>query len=983
MSDNDDKTQPAFQPDVGKMVNHYLILAKLGAGGMGEVYLAEDAKLSRSVALKFLPPSLATDSTIRARFAREAKAAASLHHPNIVHVYEVGEHEGRPYIAMEHVDGSPLRKVLSEGPVALETAIAYAEALAGAVEEAHRAGVIHRDIKPGNIVVDSNDRPKLLDFGLAALPRAEAITKTGTTLGTVGYMAPEQARGDSVDQRSDLFSLGVVLYEMIAGHQPFQADTEVATLDLVLHRVQDPLARYRAGVPIGLEQIVSKLLEKDPALRYQTAADLAADIRRERKVQDGSIQASALDIPRKNDRPGWLTPAIIAGTLVVAGLLWKPWNRGPVIVAPAEASQSRLVIFDFENLVRDEGSKNLGMIISSLLVADLSESHFLQVISRQRIFDVAKSLGHDSTLPIDGGLSEAVARKAGGQWMLTGTILQTEPVLVLTSQVADVASGNVSTSQRVVGKPSEDIFAVVDRLTSELKRDLDLPDDSEHEPDPRVSEITTDSPEAYRHFVLGVDKLQQFSKIEAFEELTRAVEIDSTFASAYYMLSVLRLTEQRDKDALIYIQAALRHIDRTTWRERLEIQALDFELHGELNAATAKLREITDRLPDDPTAWFKLGMAHESNSLKALEAYERAIIADSSHAPAYNQLAYAYQKVGRWDDAIQAINRYIDLRPNEPNPRDSRGDLYALQGRLEEARASYEKARAIKPDFMPSSRYKLAIVNLLLGDDVEAIRIFRELADGSIDNGGRLGKRGLIEVLLYQGRYQAALQRLQTEIAHAEARGDYDMWAFLTQYSAFAYSILEQHKDALHAIRSAIAIASDHETHDFHWMYEAAIWVSLRAGRVDLADDHVETLRELALLTRSTEEHYLGARGALAEAHGDFGEMARFYRLCVDQQKDLYWFYRLGKASRLVGRLDEAVEWLVMARDYVDMDRLSLFPFSILVYYELGLAYEASGWNEKAIDSFETFLQIWQNADYRPPEMNDAEQQLTKLRSDS
>jgi serine/threonine protein kinase len=256
MSDEQDATRALFQPTVGATLGRYKILSKLGAGGMGVVYLAEETTLARTVALKFLPTSLAVDPEFRARFEREAKAVASLHHPNIVHIYAVDEHRDHPFIAMEYVDGPALRTVLADGRLALPKAADYAEALAGALGEAHRSGVVHRDVKPGNVVVDSAGRPKLLDFGLAVLGRGEAITKTGTTLGTIGYMAPEQARGETADPRSDLFSLVGVVFEMATGGERFRAGWVAAALGRVVLRSLGRVGRFAWEIAGGLERIV-------------------------------------------------------------------------------------------------------------------------------------------------------------------------------------------------------------------------------------------------------------------------------------------------------------------------------------------------------------------------------------------------------------------------------------------------------------------------------------------------------------------------------------------------------------------------------------------------------------------------------------------------------------------------------------------------------------------------------------------------------
>jgi serine/threonine protein kinase len=275
-----DNTRSYIPISAGTMISHYKIVEKIGAGGMGEVYLAEDTKLGRKVAMKFLPSHLVSEEDIKARFVREAQTLAKLNHPNIVSVYDVSEFNGRPYYVMEMVEGESLNNISSDKPLSFDLIVEYALQICQGLGEAHRAGIIHRDIKPANIIVDEKGRIRLLDFGLAAVAGDAGLTRTGTTLGTVSYMSPEQVSGREIDHRSDLFSLGIVIYELIAGRSPFKRDNEGATLKAIMEENLQPLARYRSDVPEKLQQIVSELLEKDKELRTQSAEGVIAALKR-------------------------------------------------------------------------------------------------------------------------------------------------------------------------------------------------------------------------------------------------------------------------------------------------------------------------------------------------------------------------------------------------------------------------------------------------------------------------------------------------------------------------------------------------------------------------------------------------------------------------------------------------------------------------------------------------------------------------------
>ena len=299
------------------MVSHYRIVSKIGSGGMGEVFLADDTKLNRRVALKFLPSHLAADTILRARFTREVQAVAALNHPNIVHVYEVSEFNRRPFFAMEYVEGDPLRERMRVGKMPFDEALGFIIGLCEGLEAAHRVGIVHRDIKPANIVIASSGRVKILDFGLAKRASDPTLTSMGSTIGTICYMSPEQVQGKDSDNRSDLFSVGIVLYEMMAGRLPFRGDYDAATLTAIVSEPHEPLTKFRPDAPAHLSAVVNRLLAKEPALRYPNVTELLADLNRLRD----ELKYGARRDPNA-DKPGRRVPigAIIAGTIVVVGV---------------------------------------------------------------------------------------------------------------------------------------------------------------------------------------------------------------------------------------------------------------------------------------------------------------------------------------------------------------------------------------------------------------------------------------------------------------------------------------------------------------------------------------------------------------------------------------------------------------------------------------------------------------------------------------
>jgi predicted Ser/Thr protein kinase len=343
---------------IGSTIRQYKIVEKLGEGGMGEVYLAEDAELKRKVALKFLPEQYASDPEALARFKREAQTAAGLHHPNIVTVYEVGQHQGRPYIAMAYVEGEPLTDIITRKEFTVDRAIDIASQICDGLNNAHGAGIVHRDIKPDNILVDKDGRVKILDFGLAKLGGVSRITGELSTMGTIFYMSPEQTQGSELDNRSDLFSLGAVLYEMLAGRPPFAGEHTAAVIYSITNEEPRPLSQFYQRVPRAMEHVVSKALEKKPADRYQSAAEFAEDLERVKAGMAPVAAGSRLKALKL------ILPTSVVFLAVVLFVVFKPFSFQISGNDPAVAAEHSLAIMYFENYVDRSDPKRLGEIVS-------------------------------------------------------------------------------------------------------------------------------------------------------------------------------------------------------------------------------------------------------------------------------------------------------------------------------------------------------------------------------------------------------------------------------------------------------------------------------------------------------------------------------------------------------------------------------------------------------------------------------------------
>ena len=496
---------------IGATISHYKILEKLGEGGMGIVYKAHDTELDRDVALKFLPNFLASDTGERERFYHEARAASVLNHPNITTIYEIGQANDQLFIAMEYVEGKTLKHLIEKDPISLNKVLEFAIQICEGLALAAEKGVVHRDVKSDNIMVTPRGQVKIMDFGLAKLKGASRLTKAGSTLGTAAYMSPEQAQGEEVDHRSDIFSFGVVLYEMLTLRLPFKGEHQAALIYSLVNEDPPPIARFNEKVTPELERVVSKALAKLREDRYQHIDELLADLRRERKqieyARTGYVKASTAAMAAEPRRPGKKLSrylALAAGVVLIAVLVlvFNPFNFQVSLQKSTAGGKNSLAVVYFENIPDPADKDHTADMLTNLLITSLSQARDLEVISRERLFEILKDFGQADAKSISPSLATQVAKRAGVKTMLLGTILEKDPNLVVTTRLIEVESGKYIGGQRLTNFSSKQIFTLVDTLAALVRGSLAVAPSPPQE-SKSVGEITTKSPDAYRYFTQG------------------------------------------------------------------------------------------------------------------------------------------------------------------------------------------------------------------------------------------------------------------------------------------------------------------------------------------------------------------------------------------------------------------------------------------------------------------------------------------------
>jgi eukaryotic-like serine/threonine-protein kinase len=964
----------------GKVIaDRYEIIEELGRGGMGRVFRVEDTKVGQEIALKLINPEVASDPKTIERFHSELRIARMISHRNVCRMFDMGEVDGTHYITMEFIRGEDLKRMIRmSGHLSPGTAVKTAMQIAQGLAEAHRLGIIHRDLKPSNIMIDRQGQARILDFGIARSLRNKGLTGVGMMVGTPEYMSPEQAEAVEIDYRSDIYSLGVIMYEMLTGRVPFEGHTPISIA--MQHKTDKPVdpVRFNAQIPTSLSRLILRCLSKDPAKRYDSADELFT------ALEDIAIELPSTEsgVRRKKTtskeitltigpRRLWIWLALLI--VSVAAVFYWAFKPKKVDV-PVFSDRPSVAVMYFKNNTGDSGFDHWRTALTDLLITDLSQSKLMRVLSAERLFHILEQLdGLDATTFSSQLLSE-LARRGNVGKILVGSYSKAGDEFRISISLQDAETGELIASSSVSGAGENSLYTMVDRLTKIIKEEFQLkPIEIASDIDRDIESITSRSPEALKYYAEGRRLHLRGDYEDSIESMQKAIEIDPQFAMAYRSLYSTYTNLGRVEDLRDSIQQAYELSDNVSERERYLILAGFYSLSEKtLDKTEESYRMLLSLYPDDSVGISNMGLTYIKMEEwdKAEEQYLKNIRGGYEGWISHWNLAEIYEAKGMYGRAREIIGEKVLEFPEDIRFPMKLADIYGMEGRYDLARDELEKVRSLVGKESPDILKRQGDYALVEGDLKKAEDFYSRIEDVPI-----LRRLAFFSLYLTQGKYRNAIALMQEEPAQPNQliglflrTGRYDEGLVLLDEFETGIDFSDQPSlEIMAAHTRGLALA---------WK-----------GDLAAANRQVDRIRNLIPLTNNkfTDRYLFHLNGIIAMENKGFEQAEELLnkawaRLSSPSHNapllHALFLFTLGEAQIEAGSLNKAADTFSRIIN-LGAARLWDGDFYAKSYFQLGIIAEKQGNRRKAEEYFGQFLEIWKGADSDLEEVVEATKRIS------